>query len=112
MLHKPQHPAAIALSLYPAAAGRTHLARVRLSQAGVPVPNAPRAVHVPLVVRLEPLVGGVVPRSVLPVVATLLLLLGVAARVVVPGVLRGVEEVGRRARREVEVLEGGMGQKG
>jgi hypothetical protein len=69
---------------------------------------------VPLVVLLEPLVLGVLPASVLPIVVTLLgVLLGAVAcgvlllRCVVDSVLGEVVE---RARRELALLGEGMGK--
>lgn len=62
-------------------------------------------VRVPLVVRLEPLVLGVLPASVLPVVATLLVVLATAAYGVLPPVLRVIENAVGAARRELEFLE-------
>jgi len=60
---------------------------------------------VPLVVLLEPLVLGVLPASVLPIVATLLGVLGAVACGVLPCVLRGMlGEVVERARRELALL--------
>jgi hypothetical protein len=84
---------------------RLHLARIRLKQKGIPVPDTRQRKDkegVPLVVLLEPLVLGVLPASVLPTVVTLLVLLGVVACSVVPYVLRSVlEEVVEKARREL-----------
>lgn len=61
--------------------------------------------RVPLIVRLEPLMLGVLPASVLPVVATLLVVLAATAYVVLPSVLRVVENAVGTARRELEFLE-------
>jgi len=61
--------------------------------------------RMPFVVRLEPLVLGVIPASVLPVIATLLVVLAAAAYGVLPVVLRVVEDAAGKARRELEVLE-------
>ena len=88
---------------------RLHLARIRLKQEGIPVPNTQQKEHreeeVPMVVLLEPLVLGVLPASVLPTVVTLLVLLGVVACSVLPYVLRSVTgEVVERARRELALL--------
>ncbi|KAH9046961.1 hypothetical protein EDB83DRAFT_2523228 [Lactarius deliciosus] len=111
------HPAAVALSLHPAPppppsaspvrTARLHLARLRLTEEGVRVPVLSTAQHqpVPLVVRLEPLMLGVLPASVLPVAATLLVVLAAAACGVLPPVLRVVEGAVGTARREFELLE-------
>ncbi|KAI9432073.1 hypothetical protein H4582DRAFT_1821597, partial [Lactarius indigo] len=114
------HPAAVALSLHPpppapaSASARTtsrlHLARIRLTEEGVRVPALSTAQQqqqqrVPLVVRLEPLVLGVLPPSVLPVAATLLVVLVAAAYGVLPPVLRVIEGAVEMARREFELLE-------
>jgi hypothetical protein len=97
-----------------AAPRRLHLARIRLEQEGVPVPQYQHAGRgaqhrekegVPLVVLLEPLVLGVLPASVLPIVVTLLGVLGAAACSVLPCVLGGMlGEVVERARREITLL--------
>jgi hypothetical protein len=58
---------------------------------------------VPLIVLLEPLILGVLPASVVPVCWTLLVVLGVVAWGVLPCVWGIVEEVVRRARRELAV---------
>ena len=60
---------------------------------------------VPFVVRLEPLVLGVLPLSVIPVVSTLLVVLAGAAYGVVPAVLKVVGDAAGEAGRELEVLE-------
>jgi len=88
---------------------RLHLARIRLTQEGVPVPGTRQREHweegVPLVVLLEPLVFGVLPASVVPTVVTLLVLLGVLACTVLPYVLRSVlGKVVESARRELALL--------
>jgi hypothetical protein len=89
-----------------------HLARVRLTEEGVRVPTA--AAHdldldllrVPLVVRLEPLlVRGVLPQSVMPVIATLFLMLAAAVYGVLPLVLRVVQDAVGMARKELEMVE-------
>ena len=61
--------------------------------------------RVPLVVRLEPLVLGVLPESMLRVVATLLGVLAAAAYGVLPHVLRVVGAAVGGARREFDYLE-------
>ncbi|KAN0130046.1 hypothetical protein V8E53_012200 [Lactarius tabidus] len=110
------HPAVVAISLHPPPSSasdsapvrtaRHHLARIRLTEEGVRVPAAStQHATVPLVVRLEPLVFGVLPPSVIPVVATLLVLLSAAAYGVVPAVLRLVEDAAGMAGRELEMLE-------
>ena len=85
-----------------------HLAHVRLTEEGVRVPHTAHNLdlRVPLVVRLEPLlVRGVLPQSVVPVIATLLLVLGTAAYGVLPHVLRVVEDAVGMARKELEMVE-------
>ncbi|KAI9459653.1 hypothetical protein BJY52DRAFT_353659 [Lactarius psammicola] len=112
------HPATVSISLHPAPppppsasapvrTARLHLARVRLTEEGVRVPMLTHAtgMPVPLVVRLEPLVLGVLPASVLPVAATLLVMLAATAYGVLPYVLRIVENAVGMARRELEFLE-------
>jgi hypothetical protein len=91
---------------------RLHLARIRLEQEGIPVPRRQHAGQgtqqegVPLVVLLEPLVLGVLPASVLPIVVALLGVLGAVACSVLPCVLGGVlGKVVERARREIALLE-------
>ncbi len=71
----------------------------------VPVLAHAPGMRVPLVVRLEPLVLGVLPASVLPVVATLLVVLAAAAFGVLPPVLRVVEGAVGTARKELELLD-------
>ena len=61
--------------------------------------------RVPLVVRLEPLVLGVLPASVLPVIATLSVVLAAAAFCVLPPVLRVVGDAVGSARRELGLPE-------
>ena len=101
---------AVALSLHPAPppsapvhTARLHLARIRLTEEGVPTAQHTYATDmcVPLVVRLEPLVFGVLPASVLPIAATLLVVLAAAACCVLPPVLRVVEDVVETARKEL-----------
>lgn len=138
---KKKYPVQVALSLHRpfissaapsskntgiAAQRRLHLARIRLQQESIPVPqrhqHAGRGTQhgegengVPLVVLLEPLVLGVLPASVLPIVVTLLgVLLGAVAcsvlvlRCVLEGSVLG--EVVERARRELTLLGEGMGK--
>jgi hypothetical protein len=62
-------------------------------------------VMVSFIVLLEPLILGVLSMSVIPVVWTLLVVLGVGTCGVLPWVWRTVEEVARRARSELEVEE-------
>ena len=62
-------------------------------------------VMVSFIVLLEPLILGVLPMSVIPVVWTLLVVLGVGTCGVLPWVWKTVEEVARRARSELEVEE-------
>jgi hypothetical protein len=113
-----QHPATVAISLHPppssasasdsapVRSARYHLARVRLTEEGVRVPAASTLdAAVPLVVRLEPLVLGILPPSVIPVVATLLVVLAAAAYGVVPAVLRVIEDAAGMAGRELEMVE-------
>jgi hypothetical protein len=93
---------------------RLHLARIRLEQEGIPVPQYQHEGRgtqhrekegVPLVVLLEPLVLGVLPASVLPIVVTLLGVLGAVACTVLPCVLGGMlGEVVEKARRELTSL--------
>jgi hypothetical protein len=90
---------------------RLYLARVRLEQEGIPVPQRQHGTQlsqhregegVPLIVFLEPLALGVLPASVLPIVVTLLGVLGVLACSVLPCVLgRVLGEVVEGARREL-----------
>ncbi len=95
---------------------RLHLARIRLKQEGIPVPQRHTGHDreaVPLVVLLEPLVLGILPASVLPTVVTLLVVLGAAAVAcsVLPRIVGiGLDEVVERARREL-VLSGGREEK-
>jgi hypothetical protein len=106
---------------------RLHFARIRLAQEGIRLPhNAEERgnLHthtehkgseaeegaVPLVVILEPLVLGVLPASILPVVSTLLVgvlgLLGVlGATGTGPGVWRELGVVVEKARKELAVVE-------
>ena len=105
---------------------RLHFARIRLAQEGIRLPhNAEERGNphthtehkgeedgegtVPLVVILEPLVLGMLPASVLPVVFTLLLgvlgLLGVLSATETTGVWRELGEVVERARKELAVVE-------
>ena len=112
-----QHPATVAISLHPpptlesasthARNARLHLARIRLTEEGVRVPalSQDEIMPVPFVVRLEPLVLGVLPLSVIPVVSTLLVVLAAAAYGVVPAVLKVVGDATGEAGRELEVLE-------
>jgi hypothetical protein len=127
-LHRPIIPSAAPSSEHTSitAPRRLHLARIRLKQEGIPVPqrhqHAGRGTQhregeegVPLVVLLEPLVLGVLPASVLPIVVTLLgVLLGAVAcsvlllRCVLGGCVLG--EVVERARSELALLGEGMGK--
>ena len=87
---------------------RLHLARIRLEHEGIPIPRHQHreGEGVPLVVLLEPLVLGVIPASVLPIVATLLVVLlmtAISYSVFFPRVSgdRRFGEVVERARREL-----------
>ena len=105
---------------------RLHFARIRLAQEGIRVPHTveergnsqahtehkgeeDREGTVPLVVILEPLVLGMLPASVLPVVSTLLLgvlgLLGLLGATGTTGIWRELGEVVERARKELAVVE-------
>jgi hypothetical protein len=116
------YPVQVALSLYPVIPSaapssahtgtmsprRVHLARIRLEQEGIPIPRREHreGEGVPLVVLLEPLVLGVLPASVLPIVGTLLgvlLMAAVSYSVLLPRVLGDdkLGEVVERARREL-----------
>ena len=126
-LHHPIPP------LYPSSvssvpSGRTtrfHFARIRLAQEGVRLPHNAKErgnphTHtehkgseaeegaVPLVVILEPLVLGVLPSSILPVVSTLLVgvlgLLGVLGATGTTGVWKELGEVVEKARKELAVV--------
>ena len=126
-LHRPQ-PAAPSTSSAPSVrTSRLHFARIRLAQEGIRVPrNAEeRGTHtehgdpdsdsedglvpLPLVVILEPLALGVLPVSILPAAAALLLLgvLGVwgVLGATMARVRRDLGEVVERARRELGVVE-------
>jgi hypothetical protein len=117
-----KYPVQVALSLYPVIPSaapssahtgtmsprRVHLARIRLEQEGIPIPRREHreGEGVPLVVLLEPLVLGVLPASVLPIVGTLLgvlLMAAVSYSVLLPRVLGDdkLGEVVERARREL-----------
>ena len=87
---------------------RLHLARIRLEQEGIPIPRREHreGEGVPLVVLLEPLVLGVLPASVLPIVVTLLgvlLMAAVSYSVLLPRVSGSdkLVEIVERARREL-----------
>ena len=115
--HTSQHPATVAISLHPppasesasahARTARLHLARIRLTEEGVRVPALTHhaIMPVPFVVRLEPLILGVLPASVMPVLATLLVVLTAATYGVVPAVLRVVGDAAAKAGKELEALE-------
>ena len=60
---------------------------------------------VPFVVRLEPLILGDLPASVMPVLSTLLVVLTAATYGVVPAVWRVVGDAAGKAGRELEALE-------
>ena len=127
-LHRPTpppHPSSMS-SVPSVRTARLHFARIRLTQEGIRLPRKveergnPRT-HtehkgsedeegaVPLVVILEPLVLGVLPASVLPVVSALLLgvlgLLGVLSATGTTCVRRQLGEVVERARKELAVVE-------
>lgn len=110
---------------------RLQFARIRLAQEGVRPPHdlegrANARTHgehkdpggeegaVPLVIVLEPLVLGVLPASVLPVVSTLLLgtlgFLSLLGATGTTGVWRELGEVVERARKELGVVEESEGE--
>ncbi|KAI0275377.1 hypothetical protein BC834DRAFT_965762 [Gloeopeniophorella convolvens] len=96
------HPADIALNVHPTSS-RHLLARVRVTNEGVRAPGDTRPPQaVPLVVVLEPLLLGVLPASVLPVLLFLLPVLGVAGTVVLPRVQKMVGRLTQEARRELQ----------
>jgi hypothetical protein len=87
---------------------RLYIAQIHLTRAGIRVPYSSVAVEekvamVSLIVLVEPLVLGVLPMSVIPVIWTWLGVLGVGTCGVLPWVWRTVEDAARRARSELEV---------
>ncbi|KAA1471637.1 hypothetical protein DENSPDRAFT_859058 [Dentipellis sp. KUC8613] len=102
-------PSTLASRLYPTAhrspsstQTRRQYARIRLIDTGVRPPSTqPHPVPpVPFIVRLEPLLLGVLPASVAPILAFLVSVIG-AAVMLLPHIQQRIEKAARPAREEI-----------